>query len=335
MKLLHIGKAENMKRYRPDTTVAKKAEIVDMTMGYMPQEYAQAMPDAEVLIVDAIADVPGELITRLPNLTMIHSEGVAFNRIDTKTASACGVSVCNCAGMNASAVAEQTILLMQGMLKNVIINDRAVREGRQVMVKEQYMAQGNLKELADCKVGLVGFGDIGSCTARLLAAYGAEVYYYKRNRLEAEEEMRYQAMYLPLDELLHTCDIISLHLPVTKETESMCDASFFQKMKQGAYFVNTSRGELVDDEALVCALQSGHLAMAGLDTLDNEPVQKDHPLLRQPEEVEEKLLFTPHIGGITASSFRRGYAMIWENIERLSEGKPLLRVVNHPEREEE
>ena len=86
----------------------------------------------------------------------------------------------------------------------------------------------------------------------------------------------------------------------------------------------------MDDEALAEALQSGKLAMAGLDTLDNEPVQKEHPLLQQPEEVTGKIIFTPHIGGITASSFRRGYAMIWENLERFSDGKPLLRVVNRP-----
>lgn len=327
MKILHIGKAENMERYTPDVPAAKTAMVAEMPMGHTAQEYAAAMPDAEVIVADAIAEVPGVLMEKLPQLKMIHSEGVAFNRIDVAAASARGISVCNCAGMNASAVAEQTILLMEGMLKNVIVNDRAVREGRQITVKEDYMAQGSLKELADCRVGLVGFGDIGKCTARLLAAYGAEVYYYKRHRLAPEEELAANAMYLPLDELLELCDIVSLHLPVTEETTGMCDRTFFEKMRPGSYFVNTSRGELVDDEALAEALAGGRLAMAGLDTLDREPVQKDHPLLRQPREVLDRILFTPHIGGITASSFRRGYAMIWDNIGRLEEGRPLLRVI--------
>lgn len=328
MKILHIGKAENMERYTPDVPAAKTARVAEMPMGHTAQEYAAAMPDAEVIVADAIAEVSGALIGELPQLKMIHSEGVAFNRIDVAAASARGIAVCNCAGMNASAVAEQTILLMDGMLKNVIVNDRAVREGRQITVKEDYMAQGSLKELADCRVGLVGFGDIGKCTARLLAAYGAEVYYYKRHRLAPEEELAANAMYLPLDELLELCDIVSLHLPVTEETTGMCDRTFFEKMRPGSYFVNTSRGELVDDEALAEALAGGRLAMAGLDTLDQEPVQKDHPLLRQPQEVLDRILFTPHIGGITASSFRRGYTMIWDNIGRLEEGRPLLREVN-------
>ena len=142
--------------------------------------------------------------------------------------------------------------------------------------------------------------------------------------------MKDHAMYLPLDDLLALCDIVSLHLPLSKDTVIMSGRTFFEKMLPVSYFVNSSRGELVDDEALAEALQSGKLAMAGLDTLDNEPVQKEHPLLQQPEEVTGKIIFTPHIGGITASSFRRGYAMIWENLERLSDGKPLLRVVNRP-----
>ena len=328
MKVLHIGKAENMEHFKPDTDFAKTVETAEMSMGHTPEEYVEAMPDAEAIVADAIADVSEALIEKLPALKMIHSEGVAYNKIDLDAASAHHVSVCNCAGMNASAVAEQSILLMQGMLKNIIVNDRAVREGQQIMVKEQYMAEGNLKELADCKVGLIGFGDIGKATAQLLAAYGAEIYYYKRHRLETEEEVKYHAMYLPLDDLLALCDIISLHLPVTKETEKMCDNTFFEKIKWGSYFVNTSRGELVDDEALAEALKIGRLAMAGLDTLDFEPVQKNHPLLQQSDEVTGKIIFTPHIGGITASSFRRGYAMIWENLERLSEGRPLLQVVN-------
>lgn len=99
-------------------------------------------------------------------------------------------------------------------------------------------------------------------------------------------------------------------------------------MKEGSYFVNTSRGELVEDQALIHALQSGKLAMAALDTLSHEPVQKDHILLRQPEEIQNKLLFSPRIGGITASSFRRGYAAIWENVGRIIRGEKPVNVVN-------
>ncbi|MCD8249241.1 MAG: 2-hydroxyacid dehydrogenase [Lachnospiraceae bacterium] len=321
MKVLHIGRKENMERNTVRTDFTDSVQVVSLPMGLSTDEYLEACPDAEVIVADAIAPVPGELIRALPQLQMIHSEGVAYNRIDIGTARDCGVYVCNCAGMNASAVAEQTVLLMMGLLKNVIAGDKAVRAGGQIQMKEGYMTRGDLKELRDCRVGLIGFGDIGKCTAKLLAAYGAQTFYYKRTPLGAGEEREYGVTSLSLDELLATCDIVSLHLPVTPQTERMCDAAFFAKMKQGACFVNTSRGELVDDEALIGALHSGHVAMAGLDTLDHEPVAQDHVLVQQPQEIADKILFSPHIGGITASSFRRGYAMIWENIERIARGE--------------
>ena len=328
MKILHIGREENMERYPAPDYIAEEIETVSLPMGKRPEDYLDAMEEAQVIVADAMADVPGALIRKMPHLKMIHSEGVAYNRIDLKTAKEREIYVCNCRGMNASAVAEQTVFLMQGMLKNVLLNDRGVREGRQIQIKEGYMVRGDLKELSDCKAGLIGLGDIGKSTAALLAAYHTETYYYKRHPLSKEEEKQYKVTYLPLEKLLETCDIISLHLPVTEETQGMCDKNFFGKMKEGAYFVNTSRGELVDDQALINALKAEKLSMAALDTLSHEPVQKDHILLRQPEEIRNKLLFSPHIGGITASSFRRGYAMIWENVGRILRGEKPMNVVN-------
>ena len=328
MKILHIGREENLERYPAPDSLTGEIQKASLPMEKSTEEYLKAMRDAEVIIADAMAYVPEELILNMPDLKMIHSEGVAYNRIDLSAARKRGIYVCNCRGMNASAVAEQTLFLMQGMLKNVLLNDRGVREGWQIQIKEGYMVRGDLKELSDCKVGLIGFGDIGKCTAGLLAAYHTETYYYKRHPLSEEEEKKYKAAYLSLEKLLAVCDIISLHLPVTEETQGMCDKNFFEKMKEGSYFVNTSRGELVEDQALIHALQSGKLAMAALDTLSREPVQKDHILLRQPEEIQNKLLFSPHIGGITASSFRRGYAAIWENVGRIIRGEKPVNVVN-------
>lgn len=187
MKILHIGRKENLERYPEPAFLKGRIQKASLPMGKSVEEYVKAMKDAEVIIADAIANVPEELILKMPELKMIHSEGVAYNRIDLSAARKRGVYVCNCRGMNASAVAEQTLFLMQGMLKNVLVNDRGVREGRQIQIKEGYMARGDLKELSDCKVGLIGFGDIGKYTAGLLAAYHTETYYYKRHPLSKEE----------------------------------------------------------------------------------------------------------------------------------------------------
>lgn len=119
-----------------------------------------------------------------------------------------------------------------------------------------------------------------------------------------------------------------MHVPVTEQTFHMADDAFFSKMQDGSYFINTARGEVADSAAIVRALKSGKLAMAGLDTLEFEPVQKDNLLLTQEQEIQDKILFSPHIGGITASSFRRGYAMIWKAIQDLEEGKTPSNIVN-------
>ena len=307
-------------------------DLVDLKPDLPVEEYLNQAGDADFVIVDAITAIPGELIRQMPNLLAIHSEGVAFNAIDLKAADECGVYVCNAQGMNAMAVAEQTILLMVGMLRNVVVNDAAVRAGHQIEAKENYMQNGSLHELADCSVGLIGFGNIARQTARLLKAYQVKnIYYYKRHRLDPAQEQQYGVHYRELDDLLAQSQIVSLHLPVTKATRHMADQTFFAKMQPGSYLVNTARGELVDDAALIEALKSGHLAMVGLDTLDHEPVLKNHPLLNQPRSIASRLLFSPHIGGITAASFYRGYAMIDEDLRLAAQGQEPKRVVNHPQ----
>ena len=135
------------------------------------------------------------------------------------------------------------------------------------------MLEGSLRELGDCTVGLIGMGDIGKATARLLAAFGADVAYFKPRRLSAGEEAELDVRYMEREQLLASCDIVSLHLPVTEVTRYMVDDDFLRKMKDTAYLINTSRGELVDSASLVKALESGWIAGAGLDTMDGEAVQ--------------------------------------------------------------
>lgn len=328
MKILHVGREENIKRYISDWQKNGYADIVSMPVSASVGEMIRKAEDAEYLIADAVAPVTEELINGLPQLKMIHSEGVAFNSFDIEAAAARRIYVCNCKGMNAMAVAEQTVLLMLGTLKNIRSGDIAVRSGHQISEKEGYMARGDLMELADMKIGLIGFGDIAKAVAKLMHAFGAETFYYSRHRASEETEKEYNVKYLPFDELCRSCMMFSIHVPVTAETVNKINREFFEKIPEGSYIVNTARGEVMDAEALVAALETGKVKAAGLDTLTDEPVRPDNFLLRQPDSIKDKLLFSPHIGGITASSFRRGYDMIRENIERMEHGEKPLRTVN-------
>ena len=329
MKLLHIGKAGNLERFAAPDSFLYELERVEAPIGLTAEEYMKIAGDAEFIIADAIGEVSGELIEGMPKLRLIHSEGVAYNRIDIEAAKNKQVYVCNSKGMNAAAVAEQAVLLMLGMLRDIAGGDQAVRSGQQIRKKEGYMQRGDLRELADCSAGLVGFGDIARKTAALLKAFGVQRIYCTDVRpLSPEEEETFGVKYCSLEELLAESDIVSLHVPVSADTVGMAGRSFFTAMKEGALFVNTARGELVDDEALIEALSSGKLAMAGLDTVDHEPVQADHPLLQVSDAIAKKFLFSPHIAGITASSFRRSYAMIAEDIRDAAEDRTPKRVVN-------
>ena len=317
MKILVIGKEERVRRYTEDTAMLEQAELVCVPVGTDDAGLLAAGQDADFIIADSIGTVSGDVIRQMPNLKLIHMEGVGFNGIDLAAARARGIYVCNSKGVNAAAVAEQTVLLMLALLRDLPGGDRAVREGRQIQLKEHYMQTGSLRQLNECTVGLVGFGDIGRQTAKVLDAFGAMVLYYA----PSGEKPGTTATYRPLDALLAESDIVSLHLPASDRTRGMCNAEFFSKMKPGSYLINTARGEIVDTPALLAALQAGYLAGAGLDTIAGEPVQPDNPVLQTDEKTARKLILCCHVAGITGAAFRGGYRRIWKAVRDVLEGR--------------
>ena len=259
----------------------------------------------------------------MPNLKLIHSEGVAFNAIDVDAARAKGVAVCNCAGVNAGTVAEQAVMLMLMCLRRALEGDRAVREGRQIALKERMMVEG-FRELGDCTVGFVGFGAIGQATARYLCPWGCKMLYNKRHPLDEGTENELGVRFASLDDLLASCDIVSLHVPVTDETRGMVDEAFLSKMRPDGVLINTARGDIVDQEALAAALEAGGIAATGLDTLTPEPVTLDNPLVNLSPEAAARVVFSPHVGGVAEGMFYRAHRTIWENIARLAAGEELV-----------
>ena len=327
MKILIIGEQERSEAYMPDLPIVEEAETVYAEMGTDEAELLARAQDADVIFADAIAKVPGSLIRQMPNLKLIHSEGVGYNGIDVEAASERGIYVCNNRGMNAGAVAEQTVLLMLGLLRDVAAGHASVRQGRQIQVKQQKMVEG-ITELADCTVGLIGFGNIAKATAVRLKPFGCRVVYYNRHRKPEEEEARYGVEYVSLDRLARISDIVSIHVAVTPETKGMIGREFLSRMKETAYFVNTSRGELVDNEAMKEALEKGRIAGAGFDTIAPEPTTADNPLVALKEDCPARVLYSPHIGGITKSSFRRFHLQMWQNAGRVWKGEKPVDLVN-------
>ncbi len=279
--------------------------------------------DTEYLIVDAMGRASEKLIDSLANLKLIQSEGVGYQGVDVEAATRRNIPVCNNKGINDTAVAEVAVFLILGCLKKYNDGVTAVYDGRQIQKKAESF--GVIKELSECTVGLVGFGDIARQTAMLLKAFGARVVYYNRTRYERIEE-EYGVEYVSLDELLKQSDFVSLHLAVTDDTRNIVNSDFLKKMKSTAYLINTARGDLVDNSALLDAIKNNKIAGAGLDVIAPEPVQKDNILLD--ESIKDKLMLTPHIAGITALTVKKLYCNCYDNIVAIQNGNRPKNKVN-------
>lgn len=327
MKLLVIGNEGRLEKYMPDTVNKNDFDITYVSISASDEEIIEKGKNAEIMLVDAMARVSADVIDALPELKMIHSEGVGFNYFDIERAREKGVYVCNCKAANAMAVAEQSVLLTMALLRHFNEGDKAFREGRQIQTKEEYMMNGTIKELGECTVGLLGFGDIAQAAAKLFNAFGAKVIYYNRTRKEKLEE-KLNIQYVTKEELQKQSDIISVHLALNSETKHFVDEAFLMGMKKGSYIVNTARGDLVDTKALIKAIECEHIAGAGLDTVENEPVNLDNEIFSASEAVSAKCVFSPHIGGITGGAFRKCHKMFWDNVQKIINGERPERIVN-------
>ncbi len=175
----------------------------------------------------------------------------------------------------------------------------------------------DIYELEGKTVGLVGLGNIGRQVARRVQAFDAQVIYYDAFRLSPQEEGKLGVQYAPLDTLLATADIVSLHVPLNESTRHMIDAQALGRMKPTAIVINTCRGEVIDERALIEALQHGRILAAGLDTQAKEPPDPNNPLLTLPN-----VTLTPHSAGPTVDSFRKRFHNGYANIERVARGQP-------------
>ena len=327
LKVLILHPHSRYDRYLPDIPAAGRMELVFTDREGPEERWLAAGGDADALVAGPVTPVTAEMIARMPNLRLIHSDGIGVDRIDVEAARRRGIYVCNCAGCNAGPVAELAVTLMSMLLHRTLWGHRMVRSGHQHEAVN-ILAADPPEDLSTSRVGLVGFGAIGQATAARLRANGSQVFYYAQHRRDPETEARFGAAYLPLEELAETCDIVSLHLPATAESTHLIDRAFFQRMKPGGYLVNTARGAVIDDGALCEAIRSGRLAGAALDAYAPEPVPADHPLVKLAAEFPDRLVLCPHQGGIVQAAFREAARMVFADIEQLMDGKRPDRIVN-------
>jgi len=261
--------------------------------------------DAEV-IWHVLEPVTAEVITRAPKLKLIQKIGVGVNTIDMDAAKEQGIAVCNMPGTNSRAVAEMALLLILSALRKQHLIDKVCRSGQWYTDKT---IQETFGEIGGRTVGFVGYGEIPKILAPIVEFMGASVIY---TDIEPKDN---SYDFVSLEQLLSRADIVSLHVPLTAETDKLINADSITLMQPGSILINTARGELVDEGALYKALQEGTLSAAGLDVFNQEPVPKDNPLLSL-----DNVTVSPHVAWLTNETFDRSIDVCVQNSIAIRDG---------------
>ena len=260
-----------------------------------------------------------DTLSRLPNLRFIGVQATGYDIVDLEEASARGIIVANVPAYSTDSVAQLAFALLLELCQRVSLHSEAVRAGEWTDCPDFSFQKAPLVELAGKTLGIVGTGGIGKQTARIGLAFGMKV--IAANRSGKPPGIPGVEL-VPFDQLLREADAVSLHCPLTAETEGMIDAAALSRMKPSAFLINTARGKLVRDQDLADALNEGRIAGAGLDVLSTEPPAADHPLLKA-----RNCIITPHIGWPSREARLRLMDVTVRNVEAFLAGAP-INVVN-------
>jgi glyoxylate reductase len=278
-------------------------ELGDVEIGAV----AGRRDDVEVLIV-AGDTVDDSVLDRLTSLRLVANYGVGYDNVDAEACRARGVAVTNTPGALDAATADLTIALMLAVRRRVVEGDALVRSGRWGTSWSESPFLG--RDLSGATLGIVGLGRIGAAVAKRAVAFDMRVLYHRRSLTEDPN-------YRELDDLLGEADVVSVHTPLTAETKGLISHDRLALIRDGATLVNTARGAIVDEDALVAELVSGRIS-AGLDVFVHEP-QVPEALLALPNVV-----LTPHIGSATVETRAAMTRIVVDNVLALACGEPLL-----------
>ena len=282
-------------------------------------EYGK-LKEADYIIIRTIKLTKGD-VKDCPNLKYVQKWGAGYDVIDIEGLGELGIPVGICSGINSEPVAELAVMLMLSLYRWLIVHNEKLKKG--IWTKDQYSSKSYM--IQGKTVGIIGLGNIGSKVARIVKGFGADVIYTDViPKTKARDTLGIREV--TLDELLKTSDIVSIHVPLNDETRHMMNKEAFAKMKPSAIFINSARGGLVDEDALLEALQQGVIAGAGLDALPKEPPEPGWPFYAM-----ENVVLTPHTGGNTADNDINMIHRCMENILTMDNGGKLrtLDLVNN------
>lgn len=278
--------------------------------------------EIEVLITPLSTQVDEEVIAAAPKLKLIANFGAGFNNIDVQAARARGIDVTNTPFVSSVSTAEVACGLMVALAHRMV-------EGDQLMRTQGFDGWAPLfflgHQLAGKTLGIVGLGDIGKNVAQRMQAFDMKIVYTQRHRADPVTEAHYHAQYVSLEELLQVSDVVSLHCPLTPATHHLLGAAAFKRMKKSALLINCARGPVLDEAALLTALQTGELAGAALDVYEKEP------LVAEGFKQLTNVILTPHVGNATVEARDDMAKIVTNNALAVLAGKAPCYVVNAAE----
>jgi glyoxylate reductase len=286
------------------------------------QRLLRNIGDKEGLLCTITDRIDTEVLDRAPTLKVIANYGVGFEHIDIDGATRRGIPVTNTPGVLTETTADLAWALILATARRIVEGDKRVREG-----KFQYWAPFPFlgQEVGSKTLGLIGMGRIGKAVARRAAGFSMKVIYHSRTRLEPVAEQELNLSWAPLESLLREADFVSLHVPLTPQTRHLIGSRELGLMKDSAYLINTARGPVIDEAALVKALRQGQIRGAGLDVYENEPQLS--PGLADLENV----VLLPHVGSATVETRTRMAVMAAENLLAGLRGDPPPNCLNWAE----
>ncbi len=279
-----------------------------------PEEIIPRIGDAEAVIVNK-CPISRETMAACPGIRYIGVLATGYNIVDVEAATQRNIIVTNIPTYGTTAVAQMVFAQLLAICHHVEAHSEAVHQGEWNRNPDFCFWNYPLIELAGKTMGVIGFGRIGQNTARIAAALGMRVLAYDQHENEAA---RQYGEYVPLEKLLAESDVISMHCPLFPSTERMINRDSIAKMKNGVIFINTSRGQLVDEKDLADALNSGKIAAAGLDVVYTEPIRTDNPLL-----YAKNCFITPHIAWAPLESRKRLMDIASDNLAKFVTGAPV------------
>ncbi|MEM1995423.1 MAG: 2-hydroxyacid dehydrogenase [Thermoplasmatales archaeon] len=272
--------------------------------------------DAEVLVATTFTKLDRHELSKFPNLKYIQIASTGYDNVDLQYVKEKGITLCNIPVANRQSVSEHVIAFILAFLKDIIFLNEELKER-----KNWPMLTGS-RDLEGKTVGIVGMGAIGREIAKRLLPFGVSIVYYDVNRLSEDEEERLGVTFLGFEDLLSSSDIVTVHVPLNEKTRSMFNEGAFSKMKDGAIFINTARGEVVDENALIDAIKKKGIK-AGIDVYQKEPPDFSSELFDL-----ENVIVSPHIAGVTVESQQRFLMETISNVMRYVQGiDPLYKVI--------